>query len=75
MRKAKNKYEAPKEYRILYKHKGEVSEQYHYYNCYDAKEALDTFKQIAKQRDWADLKIIHVEEFDRWHGTWKILDA
>ena len=73
MRQKKNKYEAPKEYRILYKHKGDVSEQYHYYSCYDSKEALETFQKIASNRGWDDLKIVHVEEFDKWHNTWKVL--
>ncbi len=74
MKKKKKKYESPSEYRILYKHKGEVKEQYHYYNCWSSQEAFDTFVKIAEKRGWDDLKIIHVEKFDRWHNTWEILD-
>ena len=71
--KKKKKYEAPNEYRVLYRHRKEITEQYHYYNCYSKEEALDTFEKIAKQRHWDDLRVIHVELYDRWHGTWTIM--
>jgi hypothetical protein len=69
----KKKYESPTEYRIRYKHSGYATEQYHYYSCYSGEEALDTFEKIASQKGWDDLRIIHVEEYNRWKDAWEVL--
>ena len=73
MKRKQERYESPDEYRILYKHQGEVKEQYHYYNCWDSQEAYDTFIKVAEKRGWEDLTVSHVELFNRWHNTWEIL--
>lgn len=69
-----DKYEPPVEYRIKYKHSGEATECYHYYNCYSSREAVDTFNKIAVQKNWDDLKIIEIEEYNRWSDKWIIVD-
>ena len=71
----KNKHPSPMEYRIRYKTNGDPEESTQYYNVYHSSEALNslthTFKRGHIDGDGEQLKIIAVEEYNRFSLKWE----
>ena len=73
--KKKKTHPNPREYRVLYRINGSLNESTQYYNVFHSSEALDFLAHTYRSGHihavgQGDLKILSVEEYDRFSQKW-----